>query len=62
MADEHGLELSGKLGVSAPQAETAQASSSVRLNFEVLANHPTNHFVLSQDDLAERLARLKALS
>jgi charged multivesicular body protein 1 len=43
VADEHGLELSGQLGVAAPQAGTAQAT-------------PSN------DDLAERLARLKALS
>lgn len=75
VADEHGLELSGQLATPQSAAPQPVAASSVCYPLSFLHArthaHTTHtrtharthtHLRLQQDDLQERLARLKALS
>jgi division protein CdvB (Snf7/Vps24/ESCRT-III family) len=70
VADEHGLELSGQLATPQSAAPQPVAASSVcyppfvssRTHAHTRRTLAHTHLRLQQDDLQERLARLKALS
>lgn len=71
VADEHGLEVSGMLANATPEVNAPQAVATSNVRFVLffplvpVPCSPSGRAlmrVLCQDDLAERLARLKALS